>query len=356
MSTRLTARWLAPVTTPPIENGALLVDDDGRIAAIGPAASVPVPDDAACIDLGEAILLPGLVNAHAHPELGMMRGLLENLPFHDWIPALKRIKRETPLTGADFQVAARAACIESLAAGITTMGATEDSDAALVALGEAGMRGVVYREVFGPAPGQADEAIAELREKLAAMRSRATDLVRVGASPHAPYTVSDRLFEGVARLAAEEGCPIAVHIAESEAEHRLVRAGAGPFAERLVRRGIATQTRAASPVALLERTGILRLRPLLIHAVRVDGDDIRRIAGAGAPVAHCPVANARLGNGIAPLTELLDAGVTVALGTDSVAANNRMDLLEEARCAQILQRARAGSPTLLPPDRLLRLA
>ncbi|MGH7507459.1 MAG: amidohydrolase family protein, partial [Longimicrobiales bacterium] len=155
---------------------------------------------------------------------------------------------------------------------------------------------------------------------------------------------------------AEEGCPIAVHIAESEAEHRLVRDGAGPLAERLARRGIPTQARAASPVALLERTGILRLRPLLIHAVRVDDDDIRLVAGAGAPVAHCPVANARLGNGIAPLAKLLDAGVTVALGTDSVAANNRVDLLEEARCAQILQRARAGSATLLPPDRLLRLA
>src|SRR5690554_4157638 len=90
---RLSARWLAPVTAPPIEHGALLIDDDGRIAAVGSKEIVPAPEGAESIDLGEVVLLPGLVNVHAHPELAMLRGALEDLPFHEWIPTLMRLKR-----------------------------------------------------------------------------------------------------------------------------------------------------------------------------------------------------------------------------------------------------------------------
>jgi 5-methylthioadenosine/S-adenosylhomocysteine deaminase len=353
---RLTARWLAPVTAAPIAHAAVLIDERGRIAAVGPADRVPRPAGAAAIDLGEAIVLPGLVNVHAHPELTALRGLLEDLPFHHWILALMHVKRESQLREQDYDVGARWTCVEALRAGITTLGATEDSAAAFAALRDAGMRGIVYREVFGPAPEQADDAVAALRIQLTAMRAHETDLVRVGVSPHAPYSVSDRLFERVAALARAEAVPVAVHAAESEAEDALVRDGTGPFAEGLRRRGIATPPRAGSTIALLERTGVLGLAPLLIHAIRLHEGDVARIASAGARVAHCPVANARLGHGIAPISALLDAGVPVGIGTDSVAANNRIDLLEEARMAQVLQRARLGDGTLLPPARLLRMA
>ena len=353
--TRFTAAWVAPVTSPPIRDGALLVDARGRIAAVGPAAVVPDPDGAAHVALGEAMLLPGLVNTHAHPELAMLRGALEDLPFERWIPALMRIKRDTPLGDDDYAAAARWTCVESLRGGVTAIGATEDSAAALDALLGAGMRGVVYREVFGPDPRQAGEALAALRERIAAMRDRESDLVAVGVSPHAPYSVSDRLFEEVAGYARAESLPVAVHAAESAAEDALVRDGEGAFAEGLRRRGIATPPRAQSTVALLARTGVLALRPLLIHTVRLHGDDIRRMADAGAAVAHCPIANARLGHGIAPVAELAAADVTVGLGTDSVAANNRLDLLEEARAAQLFQRARSGDGTIFPPHRLLRM-
>lgn len=353
---RYAARWVLPVTSPPIRDGAVLVDEAGRIAAVGPAASVPVPEDAERIELGEAALLPGLVNVHAHPELTALRGLLEDLPFHEWIPALIRAKHEARLSEEDHAVAARWTMIEALAAGITTLAATEDSGAALDALVEAGMRGMVYREVFGPAPEQAEESLAALRTKVAAMRARETDRVRVGISPHAPYSVSDRLFQMAAGYARDEGLPIAIHAAEAEAEELLVRYGEGPFAGGLRTRGIETPPRARSTIALLDRLGVLEARPLLIHCVRVDHEDIRRIADHGAAVAHCPAANARLGHGIAPLVELLEAGVTVGLGTDSVASNNRLDILEEARLAQLFQRARLRSAGALPADRLLRLA
>jgi cytosine/adenosine deaminase-related metal-dependent hydrolase len=355
-STLYRATWVLPVTAPPIRDGAVLVDERGVIAAVGPAATLGVPGDALETDLGDAILLPGLVNAHAHPELAGMRGLIEDLPFHEWIPALRRARDRARLSAADHLAAARWTCVESIAAGITAMGATEDSGAALDALREAGLRGVVYREVFGPAPASAAAALQELRAKVADMRARETDLVRSGISPHAPYTVSDELFRLAAAWAITENLPMAVHAAEAEVEQMLVTSGTGPFAAGLRTRGIATPPRARSTVALLEATGVLAVRPLLIHCVRVDAEDIRMISDSGAAVAHCPVANARLGHGVAPVLDLLESGACVALGTDSVASNNRIDLLEEGRTAQLMQRARSTSAGALPPDTLLRLA
>lgn len=353
---RYTARWVLPVATPPIRDGAVLVDVDGRIAAVGPDAAVPRPAGAETIELGEAVILPGLVNVHGHPELALIRGLLDDLPFHRWIPTLNRVKRDAALTPDEYGIAARWTCIEALAAGITTFAATEDSSAALDALVEAGMRGIVYQEVFGPAPEQVDASIAGLRARVDALRARETDHVRVGVSPHAPYTVSDALFRATADYARVERLPLAVHAAEAEAEVELICHGRGPFAEGLRRRGIETPIRGRSTIELLDRLGVLETRPLLIHCVRVDNDDLRRIADAGASVAHCPAANARLGHGTAPLVEMLEAGVTVGLGTDSVASNNRLDIFEEARLAQLFQRARHRSGSLLAADDLLRLA
>jgi 5-methylthioadenosine/S-adenosylhomocysteine deaminase len=150
--------------------------------------------------------------------------------------------------------------------------------------------------------------------------------------------------------------PVAVHAAESADEQALVTRAQGVFAERLRARGIAVLPRGRSTIDLLERTGVLATRPLLIHCVYVDGADIARIAAAGATVAHCPAANARLGHGIAPLMDLLEAGIAVGLGGDSVASNNRTDILEEAHLAQMLQRAHRGDPAALPASQLLRLA
>lgn len=346
------AEWVLPVSSEPVRDGAVLVDENGVIRAVGPRSEIDAGDDVALIELGAAILLPGLVNVHAHPELAGMRGLLEDLPFHQWIPALRRAKEGASPEG-DLAAAARWTCLEAVAAGVTTLAGTEDSGASLDAMREAGLRGIVYREVFGPAPEQATRAVQDLMQKVEGMRHTATDLVHVGVSPHAPYTVSDNLFRLVASYATAQRLPVAVHVAESEVESQLVIDGDGPFAAGLRTRGIETPPRAASPIALLEQTGILATRPLLIHCVRVDGDDIRRIAAAGATVAHCPVANARLGHGIAPVVELDAAGVTIGIGSDSVASNNRIDLIEEARTAQLMQRARLRSAGALDAEKLL---
>lgn len=352
--TRYTAAWVLPVSAPPIANGAVLVVD-GRITAVGPRASIHLDEQMAAIDLGNAVLMPGLVNVHAHPELSILRGALEDLPFHKWIPKLRRIKAGIDFDADDWRDAARWTCAESAAAGITCLGATEDSDAAMHALRDAGMRGVAFREVFAPSPADADAALERLRASIDEMRALETGLVQSGVSPHAPYSVCDVLFSAVARYSAEESLPVAVHASESDAEQHLVTRGEGGFAEGLRVRGIDTPVRGASTIDLLKRTGIMGRAPLLIHCVRVTASDIAEIVSSGSAVAHCPVANARLGHGTAPVQEMLDAGVTVGIGTDSVAANNRIDILEEARIAQIVQRARLQSPVALAAGDLLRL-
>ena len=354
MPTVYSAEWVLPVSAPPIRDGAVLVDETGRIAAVAPSDALPRMEDAEVVSLGAAVLMPGLVNVHAHPELAMFRGALEELAFTDWIVRLVGAKRSA-LVEADYGVAARWTAVEAVRAGITTLAATEASGVAASVFREVGLRGIVYREVFGPDPAQVKGAMDDLERALAVLRAEETELVRVGISPHAPYTVSDELFRAAAEFAVREEVPIAIHIAESAAERALVVEGAGEFAPGLRARGIATPPRGRSSIEMLTRLGVLEARPLLIHCVELDEADIRLIADSGSAVAHCPIANAKLGHGVAPYPALVAAGVRVGLGTDSVGSNNRIDLLEEARVASLLQRAVHRRPDLLPAKELLRL-
>ena len=345
------ARWVVPVNGAPVRDGAVAVQD-GRFTYVGPRSGAPKGD---VRDLGNALLLPGLVNAHTHLELTAMRGFLEDLPFPEWIARLQRAKT-TVLTPESMLDSAKLGIAEGLLAGITTYADTCDSGVALEALHAMGVRGVMYQEVFGPDPDAADDAIASLKSKIEVHRPNASERVRLGVSPHAPYTVSDELFQRVRDLASELRLPIAIHIAESAEEDAYVRDASGPFADAHRARGFAVAPRADSPVALLDRLGILAQRPLLIHCVRSREADIRAIAAAHCAIAHCPVSNAKLGHGVAPLNEWLGAGVTVGLGSDSMASNNRMHLLEEARVALLTQRARGGPAVPLTPLTVLRLA
>ncbi len=346
---RYHARWVLPISRPPIRDGTV-VEFGGRITYVGPRRDAPPGQDR---DLGAAVLIPGLVNAHTHLELTAFRGLLEALPFREWIAALQGAKTAV-MTRARYLDAARSGIVEGLRAGITSYADSCDSGVALQAMRDAGVRGIMYQEVFGPSPDPAavSDAARELRAKLAALEPLETDTQRLGVSPHAPYTVSDALFALVARA----GRPMAIHLAESAEETALVRDAAGPFADALRRRGIPVAPRAASPVRLLEKLGVLAAKPLLIHCVRADDADQRLIAAHDCAVAHCPASNAKLGHGTAPLTELLALGVRTGLGSDSVASNDRMDLLDEARLAALHQRARGGDFSTLSAARALELA
>ena len=348
---RYHARWILPITSPSLENGTVAVED-GRITYVGPRAGAPRGTD---VDLGEALLLPGLVNVHTHLELTVLRGFLEDLHFARWIARLNKVKRAV-LDRDRMLDAARLGLVEGVRSGITTYADTCDTGVAFDAMLEAGVRGIMYQEVFGPDPSVFATSLAELQAKVVAFRERETSLVRVGVSPHAPYTVSDALYAAVAEYAARENLPVAVHIAESEAESDLVEQGTGVFADGLRRRGIAVEPRGASSIELLDRLGVLGTRPLMIHCVRLKPRDLELLGRTETSFAHCPVSNAKLGHGTAPLVELLQLHGKVGLGTDSVASNNRMDLLAEARAAILAQRARLARHDILCAKDVLFLA
>jgi 5-methylthioadenosine/S-adenosylhomocysteine deaminase len=346
---RYHARWVLPISSPPIRDGTV-VELGGRIVYVGPRADAPDGTDR---DLGDCALIPGLVNTHTHLELTVFRGLLEDLSFREWIVRLQGAKVAV-MSPERFLDSARWGIAEGVRAGITTFADTCDSGVVLEAMRERGVRGIMYQEVFSPSadPAAVRDAATHLAEKLARHDAFETELQQVGVSPHAPYTVSDPLFALVAR----SGRRIAVHIAESEAEQRFVCEGEGPFADAHRARGISVAPRASSPIALLAKLGVLDAHPLLIHCVRVSDTDIEAIAASESSVAHCPISNAKLGHGVAPLLKMLDAGIAVGLGSDSMAANNRMHLLEESRAAVLAQRIRSSSFDALPAPRALELA
>jgi cytosine/adenosine deaminase-related metal-dependent hydrolase len=325
---RYHARWVLPVSSAPVRDATVVVDGDA-IAWVGPRRHAPPGED---IDLGDAILMPGLVNAHVHLDLTAFADVLPRGSFFTWVRSLVRGLAEASDENA-LRDASRWTIADQLAHGVTTVAHTGPGTHAFDALLEMGMRGIAFIEVFGPDPHARDSSMAVLQGLVNAARERQTALVHVGVSPHAPYSVSDALYQSVADYAISDNLPVAVHIAESADETRLVRDGAGDFAELLRGRGITVTSRAPSPIALLERTGVLRTRPLCVHAIRVNDADVQLLADAGASVAHCPRANSWLLHDTAPVHAFRASGIAVGLGTDSAAGNDGLRMFAEARSA-----------------------
>lgn len=350
---RLRARWVLPVDAPPIENGEVVVEA-GRIVHVGPAHV------GAGRDFGLAAVLPGFVNTHTHLEYTLFRGLLEDIPFFPWIREMIRLKAE--VTDAEWIASATLGAAEMLAAGVTGVGDCADNGAALDALLASGLGGIVFAEVFGIGEDEPVERIVgRLAEKVTAMRQRvarnnASGRIGIGISPHAPYTVRPALFAALAEYARRAGVRQAIHIAESPAEDDLIRRNAGPFAEMFARRGIPWRSADVSPVRYVADCGGLDAPTLAVHCVHVSDEDAALLAARGASVAHCPKSNGKLGAGVAPLRTLLDAGLAVGLGTDSVASNNAVDLFEEMRSALFAARVREHAVAALDARTALEMA
>lgn len=338
----LCARWVLPITSPVIEDGAVAVRG-AVIEAVGPAVELRERyPQAAVEDFGQAAIMPGLINAHSHLELTVMRGFLdaEDLNFTAWLEKLTRARAER-MTDEHIATSIAWGLMEAIRSGVTTVAdASTNGVIAARVLNEAGLRGIVFQETFGPDPKVASARIDELRETLRSARKFESPLVTIGISPHAPYSVSAPQLALLAEMASVESLPVMMHAAESVDELNFLRDGSGRFADGLRRRGIEWLVPRCSTITHLERTGVLRTRPLLAHCVTIEGGDITTVQQAGASVAHCPKSNAKLGHGPAPLAQLVQAGVPIGLGSDSVASNNLMDLFEEARFAVFQSRVR----------------
>jgi 5-methylthioadenosine/S-adenosylhomocysteine deaminase len=322
-----------------IVDGAVAIDDS-IISAVGSRAEIVSEfPDSRITDFGEAVILPGLVNAHSHLELTVMRGFLEReeTDFFAWLRKLTLAR--LAMTAEDLLVSATCGAIEAVRAGVTCMAdASAAAAPAIAALQAVGLRGIVYQESFGPDPRLATENVTELSEQISQLRELENALVRVGVSPHSPYTVSGPQLELISRLALDQEIPLMMHAAESQAEKLFLLEGRGPFAEGLSKRGIEWQAPGISTTQYLKRHGVLETRPLLAHCIHVDEEDLKLIKQSNAGIAHCPRSNAKLGHGKAPLANFLSHEISVGLGSDSVAGNNTCDILEEARFATLIAR------------------
>lgn len=342
---RIRAGRVHPVTAPPIEDGAVLVDDSGKIAAVGPHRRVPTPPNARALEFRDAELVPGLVNCHTHLELTHLAGRNHEPDFVQWIRRIRALKDAS--TQEEFLTAAEAGVRDCWARGVTCVADTGSTGAVLETLVRLGGRGIAYHEVFGPDPSRAEEYLSQFADQIGVLAPGATRSVVLGASPHAPYTVSDRLYRLVADFARAAGLRLAVHLAESPAETAFVRNGVGPFADALRARGIAVRATGRSPVEHLVHLGVLASGGCLcIHCVQADEADVRWLRQAGVAVAHCPRSNAAHGHGRAPLAAFRAAGIPVGLGTDSAVSVGELDLWAEAEAAGLAGEAALAALTL----------
>jgi len=345
------ADWVCPASGPPIPNGVIAVDK-GRITGVGAIKDFPREH---LIQFVGSALIPGFVNAHAHLELTVFRGFLENLSFTEWIRKLVQTKYQV-LTPADLRLSARLGAMEMLKAGVTAVAEVMDIGTGWEAMLEFGLQGIAYQEVFGPAESTMAEAMKSLKEKVGRHRSNETETQRIGVSPHAPYTVSEPLYKAVREYAHAEALRMTAHIGESRDETLFVRDGAGPFAEAHSKRGIPVIARGVTPVAYLDSFGLLGPDMLLVHSIEADDHDIGRLRDTGSFVVHCPKSNAKLGIATARVCDMRARNVNVSLGTDSVASNNAIDMFEEMRAAVFQQRTMTGEIQSLTAQDAFRMA
>ena len=343
---RYHARWVAPITSPPLEHGWVEVED-GVIRAVGAGAAARRDPAAREVDVGRACILPGLVNAHTHLELSAQRGAIapaRSMPA--WAAALMRsLESEAP--GA--RSGAIAAAIDELhRAGTALVGDVANTPDSVAALEAGPVEGVVFREAIGFDVAAA--RAAEVAERIAGLASERPDArVRLRAAAHAPYSVSPALFRA---LAARVPGPRSAHLAESREECEFLRSGRGAWREILEARGRwnpAWRPPGSGPVDYLERLGWLRSDSLFVHGVQLAPAEIRRVAASGATIVTCPRSNAWTGAGVPPVAAFHAAGAAVAVGTDSLASVPDLNLFAE------LAQLRRLAPEV-PARRILRSA
>jgi len=335
----LSADWVVPIEGDPIPDGAVAIADDGLIAAVGTREELGEGEH-----FDEAVILPGFVNAHTHLEYAAYAGFGDGLPFGPWIAL--HVERKGRIELADMEAIARLGALECLRSGITTVGDCSFSGAAATACAELGLGAIVYLEVFGADASPIEERFVPMRERVEGSLS---EHVRLGVSPHAPYTCTADLY----RASTELGLPVATHLAESDAETEFLRSGSGgwrDFAELLV------PPPGTTGIRMLAEEGLLGPHVLAAHCVQADAEEIELLAAHDVAVAHCPRSNALLGCGVAPLAALREAGIRVCIATDSPASTPSFDMFDEMRAAIVGARARERRPDALTAPDTLELA
>ncbi|WP_311170338.1 amidohydrolase [Halobellus ordinarius] len=324
-----------------VTNADVLVDrDSGRIAEVGPELSADHDADER-LDASGGLVIPGLVNAHTHVAMTLLRGYADDKPLDTWLrediwPA------EAELTPADVRAGAELGMVEMIRSGTTTFADMYFHVPEIVAaIDEAGMRARVGHGIVTVGKDEA-AARADVEESLSVAREydgAADGRVRTAVMPHSLTTVEESLLREIAAEAHEASIPVHYHANETRDE-----------VEPIV------EDRGERPLAYADDLGLLSDAEFLAHGVHVDDVEIDLLADRGTAVVHCPASNMKLASGIAPVQDLLDAGVTVALGTDGAASNNDLDLFDELRDAAMLGKLGADDAAAVPAAAAVRMA
>lgn len=338
----LTASYAVPGDKKPPVRDASIVVSGGRIAAVGTQADHASLARLAitCRRFEDAVILPGLVNAHSHLEYTLAGPATTLRDFPAWLSDLARQSRQVP--GQQWQASSRHGAALMLKAGITSVGDIMTRGHSVHAIAGAGLHGNVYVEYTGGHQAGWEDQLRGLARRVGdAARSAGPpgqSGIRLGISPHAPYSVSASAARAVLKLAHENDWPIATHLAESAAEIDFLAHGTGEIAEetKILLSDIAPGWRGGDPLAYAASSGYLSAgrdepRPLLIHCTRLPVSDVSRLAAAKVAAVLCPRSNAMLSNGEPPVAALAACGIPLGIGTDSLASNASLDLFPELR-------------------------
>lgn len=332
-----TARHVLPVSSPAIVDGAVAVAE-GRIVAIGGRADLRAAHPAAEVrDLGDAVVLPGLINAHTHLELSWLAD--RDLPSGDFMSWLGRVV-ELREAGEDESVrrqAAERAIAAMLARGTAAVGDVGNEGWTAPLLARSALFSVVFVELLGIEPGRAEGLLTAAAERLDSIErdedvAAARDRIRIVLTAHGAHSTSSPLLKALAGRAVAARAPLSIHVAESREEVRLLGDGSGPFRDFLVERGSWDESFRApkhTPVEQLDRLGALTAGTVAVHCVHLTNQDLSMLQSRGCCVVTCPRSNRRLGVGKSPVPRMLGSGIPVALGTDSLASAPDLDLFAE---------------------------
>lgn len=321
----------------PLRDGAVAVRA-GRIVAVAPASElVEQAPTTTLLDAGGGLILPGFVNTHTHLAMTLLRGYADDLLLQDWLtqhiwPAEGSFMREDTVAAGT-----RLAAAECIRAGVTTVCDMYFFGARIGdVLAETGLRAIVSEGLLDhptPAAPSSTEGLRLSRELLERFRDH--PLISAALAPHAPYSVQAATLVKAAELADDFGAPLMIHLAETRAE-----------VDNLL------QEKGITPTAYLADLGILGERTIAAHCVHVSPEDLQILFDLEVGVASNPVSNLKLSSGVAPVPQMLAAGIKVGLGTDGAASNNTLDLLRDGQLAALLYKGVSGSPTCLPARQL----
>ena len=350
----LRARVVLPVCRPPIDNGAIFVSG-GRIVSVGPETQLEAPTSTPVVDLGDSILLPGLVNAHCHLDYTDLGGSLEpGASFTDWLRRI--IDAKSGWSQADYSRSWKRGAEMLVRSGVTTVADIEAAPSLLPGVwSETPVTVCSFLEMTGVRAGAAQEAV--LSDARATLGRVAGGRGEIGLSPHSLYSTVPGLVASTVETAHELNLPLTMHLAESGEEFEMFRDAGGPMFAWLkdVGRDMADCGR-ATPVQIAAQLGALDRRMLAVHVNRLGPEDARLLGRGGASVAHCPGSHEFFGHSKFEFSRLAAAGVNICLGTDSLASIGQEDGERPVLCMFAEMRRFAGMFPDIGPDEIVKMA